>query len=70
MCHSCDSTFIAVLKQHRLVIDRQTHNDSIYRDSIALRGKKSPQSQTDLCVGCMVDCAAEADTELMTPTIG
>ena len=36
---------LAVLVEHRLVTDGQTHDDSIYRASIASRGKKHKASR-------------------------
>jgi len=34
-----DRIRLAVSVQHRLATDRQTHDDGIYRTSMALRGK-------------------------------
>jgi len=43
---------LAILVEHRLVNDRQTHDDSIYQASIVLRGKntmKKNKAVASLC---------------------
>jgi len=41
----CVILSLAVLMQYRSVTDTQTHDDSIYRATIASRGKKSRRVQ-------------------------